>query len=80
MRYPVSVGRVNLNGMKMQIDSLKQLALCQDSHGFSTERADSVAVLSRPLKGYLVNCLEHFFSFVFLYANNVSSIVCIVSN
>jgi hypothetical protein len=29
---------------------------------------------------YLVNCLEHFFSFVFLYANNVSSIVCIVSN
>jgi hypothetical protein len=29
------------------------------------------------LKGYLVNGLEHFFSFVFLYANNVSSIVCI---
>jgi hypothetical protein len=28
----------------------------------------------------LVNCLEHFFSFVFLNANNISSIVCIVSN
>jgi hypothetical protein len=32
------------------------------------------------LKGFFDNCFEHFFSFVFLFANNVSSIVCIVSN
>jgi hypothetical protein len=31
-------------------------------------------------KGYLVNCLEHFFLLFFWFVNNVSSIVCIVSN
>jgi hypothetical protein len=28
------------------------------------------------LKGFLVNCLEYFFSLLFLFANKISSTVC----